>query len=187
MRRRFTIYSFLHTKYILDDIKKHLLISRNIFDIRNSISWYQEIEFLISRNQILDIKNHISWFLEVFLVSRNNEYFLVSRIRFLDIKKWIDIKKSNSWYQEFNFLKSRKNEYLLISRNRILSYQEIDSFFLPRNIHYFFVRKKDFLISKIRLLDIKNSITWYQEFDFLISRNIFRGTVLLFIKYFLIQ
>ena len=42
-------------------------------DIKKSISWYQEIEFLISRNQILDIKNWI-----------------------------LDIKKSNSWYQEMN-------------------------------------------------------------------------------------
>ena len=65
--RRFTIHSafldiknsiswYQEMKWILD-IKKYFLISRIFFDIKNSISWYQEIEFLISRIRFLDIKN----------------------------------------------------------------------------------------------------------------------------------
>ena len=72
--------------------------------------WYQEIEFLISRNiyHFLDIKNSVD--------------FWISRIRFLDIKKYFLISNNISWYQEFiswyqvfhvlilriHFLKSRK-------------------------------------------------------------------------------
>ena len=77
----------------------HFLISRNAFlDIKNSISWYQEII-------------HISWYQKIeFLISRN--HFLVSRNRFLDINKcilrrrftiysvFLDIKYLISWYQE---------------------------------------------------------------------------------------
>ena len=78
-----------------------------------SISWYQEFDFLISRN-----------------------HFLISRNIILDIKKWnlfLDIKKSE--------------------------------FLISRNIH-------NFLLSRIVFLDIKNFISWYQEIDFLISKNI---------------
>ena len=75
-----------------------LFIQHNlILDIKNSISWYQEIHFLISRNAFLDIKNSISWYQEIihiswyqkikFLISRN--HFLISRNQFLDIKKCI--------------------------------------------------------------------------------------------------
>ena len=62
-----------------------------------SISWHQEFYFFISRNRILDIKNSISWYQEIFtiswyqeiefLISRND--FLILRIPFLDIRKWI--------------------------------------------------------------------------------------------------
>ena len=58
-------------------------------------SWYQEIFF--------DIKSSISWYQEI--------KFLISRIWFLDIKKWVlDIKNSISWYQEIKFLISRNAE-----------------------------------------------------------------------------
>ena len=103
MRRRFTIYSAF-------------------LDIKNSISWYQEIHFLISRNAFFDIKNSISWYQEIihifwyqeieFLISRND--FLISRNWFLDIKMcilrrrftiylkvFLDINNLISWYQEF--------------------------------------------------------------------------------------
>ena len=46
-------------------------------------------------------------------------YFLISRVRFLDIKKWI------SWYQEFDFL---------ISRNRILDIKKSNSWYQEINI-----------------------------------------------------
>ena len=108
------------------DIKKSrfLDIKKWFLDIKNSIfwyqemciiSWYQEIEFLISRIIILDIKKSISWYQEIeFLISRNIFYFLISRNRILDIKNsiswyqkiFLDIKnsfldiKKNSWYQE---------------------------------------------------------------------------------------
>ena len=105
------------------------LISRNIFwypeiffDIKNSISWYQEKEFLISRIRFFDIKN--SNF----------------RNRILDMKKWfLDIRNSNFWYQEMCI---------------ISWYQEIE-----------------FLISRKTCLDIRKCISWYQEIEFLISRN----------------
>ena len=77
-------------KWILD-ITKYFLISRNIF-------LYQEFDILISRIRYLDIKNSISWYQEFdFLISRNIfwgavllfiKYFLISRIWFLDDKKW---------------------------------------------------------------------------------------------------
>ena len=78
------------------------------------------------------------------------------RIRFLDIKK------SNTWY---------KKMHILISRKRYLDIKK-----------------------QYTLLDIKKSnswyqeiISWYQEFELFISRNVFWGAVLLFIKYFLIS
>ena len=49
-------------------------------------------------------------------------------------------------------------------------------FLISRNIYYF-------LISRNRILDIKKSISWYQEFYFLISRNRFLDIK----KYFLIS
>ena len=71
---------------IFFDIKKYFLISRNRFP------WYQEIEFLISRNRFLDIQNSISWYQEIINIS---------------------------WYQEFNFKNSRISRILDI-KNRIL-------------------------------------------------------------------
>ena len=65
-----------------------------------SIYWYQEIDFLISRND-----------------------FLISKIRFLDIKKCVlffDIKKSNSWYKE---------KYFLISGNVFLDIKKSNSWY----------------------------------------------------------
>ena len=68
------------------------------------------MEFLISRNGILDIKksiswcqkNNISWYQEMdFLISRND--FLISGIRFFLYQEMCII----SWYQEIEFLISR--------------------------------------------------------------------------------
>ena len=44
------------------------------------------------------------------------QHFLISRIRFLDIKKCFYIKNFISWYQELYFLISWNNKYYLISR-----------------------------------------------------------------------
>ena len=68
-------------------------------DIKKSNSWYLEIEFLISRNLFLDIKNdNISWYQEMIFWYQEFDFFY--------IKKWVlflDIKKSNSWYEEMHF------------------------------------------------------------------------------------
>ena len=74
MRHRFTIYSAF-------------------LDIKNSISWYQEIHFLISWNAFPDVKNSTSWYQEIIHIKN----------RIPDIKKsflnsFLDIKKYNSWY-----------------------------------------------------------------------------------------
>ena len=122
-----------------------------------SISWYQEIDFLISRNkthilisrnQISDIKNQKLHFLisrKIFgaVVSLLIKYFLISRDGILDIKKW------NPWYQEFDFLISRNINYFLISRNGILDIKKWNSWY----------QEIDFLIWRIPFLNIKNSIS----------------------------
>ena len=126
MRRPFTIYSAF-------------------LDIKNSICWYQEIHFLvsrkvyhflISRNRILDIKICMFWYQEL--------DFLISRNRILDIKKYLlflDIKKSISWYQKI-FLDIKKyflisKIHFLISRNRILDIKKcwINSKTAPHTPH----------------------------------------------------
>ena len=153
------------------------------------IIWYQEIEFLISRD--------IFWgavllFMKYFLISRNIDYFLISGNRILDINKWLlDIKDSISWYkkwiwfldikkcisryQEFDFLISR-NEFL-ISRKYLFFhdikksnswYQEFD-FLISKNISWY--QEFEFLILRKRILGLKKSHFWYQEIHFLISRN----------------
>ena len=148
MRRRFTIYSalFYIKKYILRrtftiysallnlDIKKYILrrtftIYSAFLDIKNSISWYQEIihipwyqiiEFLISWNHFLIPRNR-------FLDIKKCVLFFISRNRILDIKKrWIngktapqnifhDIKIYNSWYTKMKFIWYQEF-YILISR-----------------------------------------------------------------------
>ena len=138
------------------------------------ISLYQEFEFLISRNRILDIKIaylhiknsiyeyqeiiHISWYQKIeFLISRNR--FFISSNRILDIKKcilrrrytfyqvFLDIKNLISWYQE---LISKYNSW----------YQEM--------IFISWYKEMELLISRYGIIDIKKSISLYQEFDFLI-------------------
>ena len=100
-----------------------------------SISWYQQFDFLISRNTFPDITKCIS---------------LISRIQFLDIKKkytFLDIKKSNFWYQEIDFLISRNvfwGAVLLL-------------------IQYFLISSIWFLDIKKPFLDIKKYNSWYQE------------------------
>ena len=165
MRSRFTIYSAF-------------------LDINNSIPWYQDIHFLISRNAFLDIKNSISWYQEIIHIS------WYQKIEYPDIKKsFLDIKKSISWYQEmyseapiyylysiscyqvFDFLISRN--HFLISRNIILDIKKWNLFLdIKKSITWY--QEIHFLISKNSFLDIKNSISWYQEIHFLISRNIFK-------------
>ena len=188
------------------------MISRNrIVDIKKWNSWYKEMEFWISRNRFLDIKNSISWYQEFaflifliswyqkfdFLVSRNKLHFLISRMIFLYIKKWIldikkylinsktapqntflDFKKSISWYQgyqEFYFLISRNVYYFLISRRRILDIQKSNLIYQEIFIISWY-QEIDFLISK-------KLNSWYQEIYFLISRN----RILDIKKYFLIS
>ena len=80
--------------------------------------------------------------------------FLISGIRFFDIKKYFfDIKNSISWYQEIEFLVSRNICYFLISRNRIHDTKKSNSWYQEFDFFY-----------------IKNSISWYQEMEFLISK-----------------
>ena len=95
------------------------------------------------------------------------------RRRFPIHSAFIDIKNSISWYQE---MYSEAPFYYLLS---ISWYQEFD--FLISRIH--------FLISRNIILDIKKYKSWYQEMKFiswykkinsLISKNIFWGAVLLF-------
>ena len=145
MRRRFTIYSaFLDIKNSISWYQEINSWYQEIFLISRSF-WYQEFDFLISRNRILDIKNSIFWYQEFdFLISRNDKYFLISRIRFPDIK-------NSNWYQENEFLIS-KNAYLNI-KNSTSWYQEI--------IHISWYQKIEFLISRNRFLDIKKCILRY--------------------------
>ena len=145
----------------------------------NSISWYQEKEFLISRIQFLDIKNSISWYQEIINISWYQEFdFLISIIRILDIKKsysWY--KKYISWYQEFDFLTSINNTHFLISKNRIQddikksfldikksisSYQEMYS-----EAPFYYLLRIFFDINLWIHLKMK-FISWYQLFDVLI-------------------
>ena len=149
------------------------------------ISWYQGIKFLISRNGILDIKKSISWYQEF--------HFLIFKIRFLDVKNsisWYQEIVNISWYQGIQFLISRF--HYLISRNQILNVKKylINSKIAAQNI-FLDIKKSiswyqemDFLISR------KNFISWYQEIDFLISRNEFlisRNQILDIKKYLIVK
>ena len=159
-------------------------------DIKNLISWFQEMEFLISRmwfvdikkwsrngildinNWFLDIKNSISWYQEIHLISWYQEMCIISwyqEVEFLILRyAFFDIKNSFSWYQ-FEFL---------ISGNRILDIKKYLSFLDITKSNSWY-QKIEFLIS--RILDIKNSISWYQEIEFLISKTSW------YQKYFLIS
>ena len=125
MRHRFTIYSaFLH--------------------IRTSISWYQEIHFLISRNTFSDIKKCISSYQEF--------DFLISRIRFLDT--FLDIKK-------IEFLISR-NHFSSISWYKNVFWGAVLLF-----IQYSLISRIWFLDINDLILDIKKYNSWYQEMKFI--------------------
>ena len=133
--------------------RTYLLISRNrLLDIKNSISWYQEFNFLISRIIFLHIKQ---WILE-FLISGNQIPYIKKFLKnsktapqktFLDIKKFflyikklfLDIRNSMFWYQEMCI---------------ISWYREIEC-----------------LIWRNAFLDIRKCISGYPEIEFLISRN----------------
>ena len=73
------------------------------------ISWYQEFDFLISRNEFL-ISRNIFWYEEIFFDIKNS----------ISWYQKMHIKKSNSWYQKLHFLISRNRTHFLISRNRFL-------------------------------------------------------------------
>ena len=111
---------------------------------------------------------------------------LISRIRFLDTKKYISwCEECISLYQEFDFFISRDNTHFLISKIRIPDIKKYNSWYqeiLNKNYSWyqemkFLISKKYFLISK----DIswyqefisryQELISWYQEIAFLISRN----------------
>ena len=127
-------------------------------------SWYQEFDILISRIRFLDIKKSISWYQELPLLNYT--------------KPFLDIKNSNSWYQEFDFLISRIwfldiKKWILDIKKWILDIKkwilEIKKWILDI--------KKYLLISRNRIIDIKKSNSWYQEFGFdferkTIARNI---------------
>ena len=67
---------------------------RTIVDIKNCVSWYQELKYWYQEFDLLiSLIYVICWYHEI--------EFLISRIRILDINIWIfDIKNSNCWYQE---------------------------------------------------------------------------------------
>ena len=158
---------FLISRNGILDIKKYSINSKtapqNTFlDIKNSIFWYpdsvlflnfkkshswyqdmhflyQEFDFLISKIRTLDIKILIFWYQEL--------DYLISRIRILDIKKsFLDIKKSNSRYQEILIISWYQENEFSISQNRILDIKNSISWY----------QEIEFLISKNQYLDIKN-------------------------------
>ena len=109
------MYYFLISRNRILDIKKYLLF----LDIKKSISWYQEIDFLISRILFLDIKKTISWYQKIFLdikkkILISRIHFLISRNRIVDIKKcWINSKTvSHSNYECVNFREGTFNSYI---------------------------------------------------------------------------
>ena len=84
----------------------------------------------------------------------------------------LDIKKSRFWYQEMEFLiftiyVSFNSSYLDQGKTDRLT-KFISPFIFMRRLLLFI---QHFLISRIIFLDIKKCISWFQEFDFLISRN----------------
>ena len=125
---------FLISRNQIFDIKKYSINSKtapqNTFlDIKKSISWYHEI---ISWYQEFDFWYQgmciISWYQE-FISWYQDMHVLISRIRFLHIKiysnscyqdRFLDIKKSNSWYQKIFIISWYQEIEFLISRNRIL-------------------------------------------------------------------
>ena len=139
-------FDFLISRFLFPDIKKSFIIPIPIF-------WYQEMAIILDiENSIfliflkIAIRIPIFWYQEMAIIlDIENSIFFISRNIILDIKKWnldLDIKKSNSWYQEIKFLISS-----------ISWYQEFDIF-----------------ISRIWFLDFKKSNSWYIELEFLISR-----------------
>ena len=147
---------------LLSYFKSENLLSFHIYEAPFyclfSISWYQEFDFLISRNnthfliskhRIPDIKKSMFWYQEMCIISRYQEIeFLISRIQMISwYQGFLDIKKYNSWYKEFDFL-----------------YQEIWT-----NSWY---QEIEFLISRNQILDIKKLISWYQKI-FLNIKNSF--------------
>ena len=191
-------------------------IKKSFLDIKNSISWYQEI-VNISRHEILGIKKCLSWYQEIyafnfFYIKKWNSWY--QEIKIFDIKKYLinsktaprnkfhDIKKSSFWYQELvswyiknsifwfqkiNFIFWYQELYFSISRNEFLISE--NRILNIKKYCHFLISKIEFLISRNPLFDIKNSISryqeiyseapfyhwlsisWYQEFDFFLSRN----------------
>ena len=86
------LYSIFHLEYPLVLSRFLLLWSATVLFIKH---------FLISRTRFLYITKYISWYQEMhFLISRNNIHFFIIINKILDIKKsFLDIKKSSSWYQ----------------------------------------------------------------------------------------
>ena len=166
------------------DINKYFLISKRnrLLDIKNSIYWYQEFHFLISRNKFHFLITRIiffyikKWILDIkkYLINSQtapqNTFLDINIKRFLDIKKrFLDIKKS--------FLDIKNSIFLYKERCTISWYQKIE-FLLSRNA---------FLISRIRsryiycfvFILISKNISWYQKIFldikkyFLISKKYF--------------
>ena len=151
--------------------KNHFLISRiRICDIKKMISWYQEIEFLISEN-----KDDFLYQKFDFLISKN--LFLMSRNRIFDIRKsFSDVKKnfseffiSKNWFSDIN----NSNSW----------YQKITCFsdlnFWYQKIIYWY-QKFEFLISENDFFDIRKYLKniktaphrFYRKFNYLIQESI---------------
>ena len=115
MRRRFTIYSaFLDIKISISWYQEiHFLICVLYLDIKKSNFWYHEIHFLISRIRFLDIKKY-------FLISRI--HVLISRNLFLDIKKcWINSKNGASYDAPVNNTNVISGVYMIVHRRFLFS------------------------------------------------------------------
>ena len=113
---------------------------------------YQEIDFLISKNRFLDIKK------------------CILRRRFTIFKVFLDIYNLISWYQEFiSWYQEIYSWYQEIVKSNS-GYQEFH-FLIPRN--QFLDIEKYLINSKTAhqntIFDIKKWISWYQEIHFLIS------------------
>ena len=123
--------NFLISRNIILDIKNEIyfLISRNrIFDTKKSISWYHILRRRFTIYLVfLNIKNLISWYQELeCLISRIPFFYIKKYLLILQIRKWNSwYEEMISWYKEFNFLISKIEFDFLISGNIFLDIKKV--------------------------------------------------------------
>ena len=139
------ISSFWYQKIFLD-IKNYFLISKHQIFIKKSSYYY----ILMWNNRILDITNLI-FYIKYQIIDKKSKSWYIKEILFSDIKKlFFDVKKLNSLYKKSNSWYKNMADFLY--KKIILLYQKLDQFII---------------IPRIRFFNIKNSIYWYQNLDFL--------------------